>query len=73
MHSYIHSVEEKRSEAERLEKQSIRSMLKAAQDEIVRQHHRLNGHEFEQTPGESDGQGSLAWCSPWGFKELDMT
>ena len=55
MHSYIHSVEEKRSEAERLEKQSIRSILKAAQDEIVRQHHRLNGHEFEQTPGESEG------------------
>ena len=32
----------------------------AAEDEMVRQHHRLNGHEFEQTPGESEGQGSLA-------------
>ena len=34
-------------------------------------HHQLNGHEFEQAPGVSDGQGSLACCSPWGHKELD--
>ena len=33
---------------------------------------RLNGHEFEQAPGVGDGQGSLACCSPWGHKELDM-
>ena len=31
------------------------------------------GHEFEQTPGDSEGQGSLACCSPWGHKELDTT
>ena len=36
-------------------------------------HHRLNGHEFEQTLGESEGQESLACCSPWGHKESDMT
>ena len=36
------------------------------EDEIVGWHHRLNGHEFEQTPGDSEGQGSLACCSPWG-------
>ena len=36
-------------------------------------HHRLNGHEFEQTPGDSAGQGSLECCSPLGNKELDMT
>ena len=36
-------------------------------------HHRLDGHEFEQALGESDGQGSLACCGPWGHKELDMT
>jgi len=35
-------------------------------DEIVRCHHRLNGHESEQTPGDSEGQGSLVHCSPWG-------
>ena len=34
--------------------------------------HWLNGHEFEQTPGGSEGQGSLAYCSPWGHKELNM-
>jgi len=32
-----------------------------------------NGHEFEQTPGDSEGQGSLACCSIWDHKELDMT
>ena len=36
-------------------------------------HHQLNGHEFKQTLGDSEGQGRLACCSPWGFKELDMT
>ena len=36
-------------------------------------HHWLDGHEFEQAPGVGDGQGSLACCSPWGYKELDMT
>ena len=40
---------------------------------MVGWHHRFNGHEFEQTLGESDGQGSLAFCSPWGCKELDTT
>ena len=36
-------------------------------------HHRLNGHEVEQTPGSSEGQGRLVGCSPWGRKELDTT
>ena len=35
--------------------------------------HQLNGHEFEQTLGNSEGQGNLACRSPWGHKELDMT
>ena len=43
------------------------------EDEMVGCHHQLNGHEFEQAPGVSDGQGSLACCSPWGLKESDMT
>ena len=43
------------------------------EDEMVGWHHRLDGHEFEWTPGVGDGQGSLACCSPWGHKELDMT
>ena len=41
--------------------------------EMVRCHHQLNGHEFEQTLGDSEGQGSLACCSPWGRKESDTT
>ena len=40
---------------------------------MVGWHHRLNAHEFEQTPGESEGQGSLAFCSQGGHKELDTT
>ena len=40
---------------------------------MVGWHHGLNGHEFEQDPGDSEGQGSLACCSPWGHKESDMT
>ena len=43
------------------------------EDEMVGWHHQLNGHEFEQTPGDSEGQGSLAGCCPLGCKELDMT
>ena len=33
----------------------------------------LNGHEFEQSPGDGEGQGNLTCCSPWGHKELDMS
>ena len=40
---------------------------------MVGWHHWLNGHEFKQAPGVSDGQGSWACCSPWGHEESDMT
>ena len=40
---------------------------------MVGWYHWLNGHEFEQTSGDGDGQGSLVCCSPWGHKESDMT
>ena len=43
------------------------------EDKVVGLYHQLNGHEFEQTPGVGDGQGSLACCTPWGHKELDVT
>ena len=41
------------------------------EDKMVGWHHWLNGHEFEWAPGDTEGQGSLACCSPWGHKELD--
>ena len=44
-----------------------------AEDEMVRWHHWLNGHEFEEAPGVGDRQGSLVCCSPWGHKESDTT
>ena len=40
---------------------------------LVGWHHRLNGHELEQTPGDGEGQKSLVCYSPWGHKELDVT
>ena len=43
------------------------------EDEMVGWHHWLDGHEFEQALGAGDGQGSLACCSPWGYKESGVT
>ena len=43
------------------------------EDQMVGWYHWLNGHEFEQTPGDHEGQGSLVCCSSWGHKELDTT
>ena len=43
------------------------------EDEMVGWHHQLDGHEFEQTLGDGEGQGNLACCNPWGQKESDMT
>ena len=43
------------------------------EDEMGGRHHQLDGHEFEQTLGVGDGQGSMVCCSPWGHKELDTT
>ena len=40
---------------------------------MVGWHHRHNGHQFDQAPGDGEGQGSLACCNPWGCKESDMT
>ena len=40
------------------------------EDEVIGWHHQLNGCEFERTPRDSEGQGRLACCSPWGRKEL---
>ena len=40
---------------------------------MIRWHHSLKGYEFEQTLGDSEGQGSTMCCSPWGHKESDMT
>ena len=43
------------------------------EDEKVGWHHWPDAHDFEQAPGDGDGQGSLVCCSPWGQKESDMT
>ena len=42
-------------------------------DEWAGWHHGLNGHKFEQTPGDCEGLGHLVCCSPWSWKELDVT
>ena len=46
---------------------------RAAEDEMVGWHHWFNGHELEQAPGDSEGQGCLVCCSPWVHKALDTT
>ena len=43
------------------------------EDEMVGWHHQLTGHAFKPTPGDREGQESLACCSPWGHKESDTT
>ena len=43
------------------------------EDEMVGWHQQLYGHEFEQAPGDGEGQGSLVCCSPWGHKEPEKT
>ena len=45
----------------------------ATENEMVGLYHHLNGHKFEQIPGDTGGHGSLACCSPWDHKESDMT
>ena len=55
------------------EKEGRQEEKGTAEDERVGWHHRLNGHKSEQAPGDGDGQGSLACCSPWGHKESDTT
>ena len=45
----------------------------ATEGEMVGGHHQLNRHEFEHTLRGSEGQGNLAYCSPWGCKESDVT
>ena len=64
--------------ADSLEKTMCWERLKAEEkgmieDEMTEWHHQFNGREFEQTLGDSKGEGSLACCSPWGHKELDAT
>ena len=43
------------------------------EDEMVGWHHQYNGHEFEQAPGDGEGQGSLVCCSPWDSKKWNRT
>ena len=42
------------------------------EEEMVGWHHQLSGYEFKHTPGDGEGQGNLACCSPWGHKESGM-
>ena len=49
-----------------------RQKKQVTEDEMIGWHHQINGHEPEQVPEDSEGQGRLACCSPWGHSELDM-
>ena len=54
-------------------KDSGKEEQEVTEDEMVGWHHKLNGHEFEQIPGDSERQGNLVCYSPWGCKESDRT
>ena len=45
---------------------------KGTTDEMAGWHHRLNGHEFKQAPGDGEGQGGLVCCCPWGRRECSL-
>ena len=49
----------------------IEGRRRRGQQRMVGWHQQLNGHEFEQAPGDSEGQGSLACCNPWGHEKSD--
>ena len=55
------------------EKHRIQEEKGTTRDEMVAQHHQLNGRESERSPGVGDGQGSLVFCSPWGHRESYTT
>ena len=44
----------------------------STEDKTVGWHHQLNGLKFEQSPGDGEGQGNLAWYGPWGLRESHM-
>ena len=73
----IHTLPSEWGKGEREDKEEDKKKGKeekgATEDEMVGWHHRVNGHEFEQTPGDGEGQGSLACYSLWDRKELDTT
>ena len=52
---------------------TIEGRREMTEDEMVGWPHQLDGHAFEPAPGDVEGQGSLACCSPWGRKDSDMT
>ena len=56
-----------------IKKQKLEQEEGMTEEEMAEWHHWLYGHEFKQAPGEGDGQGSLAYYSPWSHKEADMT
>ena len=55
----------KKTDARKHRRQEEKGMT---EDEMVGWHHGLNGHEFEQAPGDGEGQGKLACCSPWNCR-----
>ena len=62
-----------KTEAKIIWMRQAKSQKGTTEDEMAGWHHRLNGHEFEYTPGVGDGQGGLACCDSWGCKESDTT
>ena len=54
-------------------KEAMQKDRGTTEGEMAGWHHKLDGHESEQAPGDGDGQGGLASCCPWGYRESDTT
>ena len=75
LHNFVHMMRRANSLEKILMLGNIegRKRREAREDEMVGWHHQLKGHESERTLGDSEGQGSLVYFSPWSCKELDTT
>ena len=66
---FVHLMQRANSLEKTLMLGKIEEEKRVTEDEMVGWHHQLDGHEFEQAPGDGGGQGSLMCCSPWDLKE----
>ena len=71
--SKVQATTTRKKKSHKLDFVKIKDTKRVTKGEMVGRYHRLNGQEFEQTLGDSEGQESLVYRSPWGHKELDTT
>ena len=68
-----HLIQRANSLEKTLSWERLKAKKEMIEEEMAEWHHGLNGYEFEQTPGDSKGEGSLACCSPWGHSQTQLS